>query len=125
MFFLGVVLRTNLVWGLKASCIRPCMGPQGLMHPPCEVVLGKFSKRPRKCGFTRYYAGIYPSAQVPQPGVDLQAFDQGPRSRNVPHCFCQKGPRQINPVSYGSTVFLGILRMKLSGQSTSNTVTKR
>ena len=63
------------------------------MHPPCEVALGKFSKGPRKGGFTRYFAGKYPSAQVPQPGVDFKAFDQGPRGRHVPHCFCQKGPR--------------------------------
>ena len=72
---------------------------QGLMHPPCEVALGKLSKGPRKGGFTRYFAGKYPSAQVPQPGVDLKAFEQGPRGRHVPHCFCQKGPRQINPIS--------------------------
>ena len=66
-----------------------------------------------------------PAAQVPQPGVDLKAFDQGPRGRNIPHCFCQKGPRQINPTSFGSTVFLGIFRMKLYGQTTSSTVSKR
>ena len=62
---------------------------QGLMHPPGEVVLSKFSKGPRKGGFTRYFAGKYPSAQVPQPAADLKAFSKGLRGRNVRHCFCQ------------------------------------
>ena len=54
------------------------------MHPPCEVGLGKFGKGPREGGFTRYFAGIEPAAQLPQPGVDLKAFDQDPRGKNVP-----------------------------------------
>ena len=77
------------------------------MHPPCEVAIGRFDKGPQEGGFTRYFTGVDPAAQVPQPGDDLKAFDQGPRCRNVPHCSCQKGPHQINRVSFRSVEFFG------------------
>ena len=61
------------------------------MHLPCDVALGKFGKGSRKGGFTWYFAGQYPSTQVPHLAVNLKVFEQGSCSGNVPYCLCYKG----------------------------------
>ena len=76
-----------------------CLLDHGLMYLPWNIALGKFGKGPRKGGFTWYFAGQYPPAQVPHSAVDLKAFDQVSCGGNVPMCLCYKGSRQINSIT--------------------------
>ena len=80
---------------------------QCLMHPPCQVRSRQIRQRPVRRWMHSALRGHRSSRTGAVTGVNLKAFDQGARGRNVPHCFCQKGARQINPVSFRPTFFLG------------------
>ena len=75
------------------------------MYLPWNIALGKFGKGPRKGGFTWYFAGQYPPAQIPHLAVDLKAFDQVSCGGNVPMCLCyQRLPLTFELASLATTL---------------------
>ena len=96
--------RSGVTTDMSDDALSLCFFDQCLMHPPCEVALGKFSKGPRKSGFTRYFAGEDPAAQVPQPGSTSRC-SIGALVVRMSHTAFAKNARAVMTKSYRHLTF--------------------